>query len=127
MPQNTDASQRVSQPVASMRRTPHRLGPVETTPRALLDDFTRPDADRIALVDKYAGGVSFTAIVKTFGIDEQGASVVWIDIDGENVMSLEFARRPEGLRAGALLSVTCKIGGASGALMMVTSCLVRDV
>jgi hypothetical protein len=127
VPQNTDASQRVSQPVASTQRTPQRLGPVETTPRALFDDFTRPDADRIALVDKYAGGVSFTATIKTVGSDDEGAPVVWIDIDGENVMSLEFARRPDGLRAGALLSVTCRIGGASGALMMVTSCLVRDV
>ena len=106
----------------------HRFGPVATTPHALFEDFTRPDADGLALLDKYAGGATFTATIKTVGVDEDGAPVVWIDVDGDDVMSLEFAPpAPQGLRAGARLTVTCRIGGASGALMMVTGCLVRDV
>jgi hypothetical protein len=92
---------RAKLPPAHASRPMHRLGPVTTTPRELFEDFTRPDADGIALVDKYAGGVAFTATIKTVGFDEDGAPIVWIDIDGENVMSLDFADRPGGLVPGA--------------------------
>lgn len=101
----------------------HRRGPVETTARALFEDFTRPDADGLVLLDKYRDGARFTATLKTVGADEHGQPVGWIDVDGENVMALDFAPPPPpGLRAGAQVTVTCKIGGASGALMMVTRC-----
>ncbi len=100
-----------------------RRGPVETTARELFADFTRPDADGFVLLDKYRDGARFTATLKTVGVDEEGLPVGWIDVDGENVMALDFAPPPpSGLRAGARLTVTCKIGGASGALMMVTHC-----
>jgi hypothetical protein len=115
-------------PLAAHPLAAHRFGPVATTPHQLFEDFTRPDADGLALLDKYAGGATFTATIKTVGVDEDGAPVVWIDVDGDNVMSLDFAPPPpQGLRAGSRLTVTCRIGGASGALMMVTGCLVRDV
>ena len=102
-------------------------GPVRTTPHQLFEDFTRPDADGLVLLDKYRDGVTFTATIKTVGVEEDGRPVVWIDIDGENLLTLEFARPPPGaLVPGAALTVTCKLGGASGALMMVTDC-VRGV
>lgn len=98
-------------------------GPVQTTARELFDDFTRPDADGLALLDKYRDGARFTATIKTVGVDEGGVPVAWIDIDGENVMVLDFEQpAPSELQAGARLTVTCRIGGASGALMMVTRC-----
>lgn len=105
------------------RDRPRIRGPVHTTAKQLFEDFTRPEADGLVLLDKYRDGATFTATIKTVGTEEDGAPVVWIDIDGENVMSLDFDEpAPRDLRAGAELTVTCKIGGASGALMMVTSC-----
>jgi hypothetical protein len=104
-------------------RRPERHGPVHTTPYELFCDFTRPDADGLALLDKYAGGATFTATIKTVGVEEDGTPVAWIDVDGENMITLDFAApAPAGLEPGATLTVTCKIGGASGALMMVTRC-----
>lgn len=103
-------------------------GPVATTPRALFDDFTRPEADGPALLDKYATGATFTATIKTVGRDEHGAPIVWIDVDGDNLMVLELAApAPHTLGPGARLTFTCRIGGASGALMMMTSCVVSNV
>jgi hypothetical protein len=104
------------------KRPPAR-GPVLTTPKQLFDDFTSPDTEGLALLDKYRDGATFTAIIKTVGAEEDGKPVVWIDVDGENLMTLDFDDPvPRELHVGAQLTVTCKIGGASGALMMVTSC-----
>lgn len=101
----------------------HRRGPVQTTARELFADFTQPDADGLVLLDKYRDGARFTATLKTVGVDDHGLPIGWIDVDGENVMALDFASPPPpGLRAGAQLTVTCTIGGASGALMMMTRC-----
>jgi hypothetical protein len=109
-------------PVQTTSREPVR-GPVQTTPQRLFDDFTSPHTDGMALLDKYRDGATFTATIKTVGAEEDGRPVVWIDVDGENLMSLEFDDpAPRDLRAGGQLTVTCKLGGASGALMMVTSC-----
>ncbi|HEY5944206.1 MAG TPA: hypothetical protein VIV40_01885 [Kofleriaceae bacterium] len=111
-----------TRPPPTPSRTVHR-GPVKTTPRQLFDDFTRPDADGIVLLDKYRDGATFTATIKTVGVEDDGKPVVWIDVDGENLLTLDFDDPvPRDLHAGGQLTVTCKIGGASGALMMVTSC-----
>jgi hypothetical protein len=107
---------------ARIRHHAPKRAPVQTTPRALFEDFTRPDADGFALADKYRDGATFTATIKTVGAEEDGALVVWIDIDGENLMTLDFAEPPARVQVGGELTVTCKIGGASGALMMVTGC-----
>lgn len=97
--------------------------PVHTTPRALFRDFTNPAADTLVLADKYRGGATFTATIKTVGAEQDGTPVVWIDVDGENLMTLDFAGpAPAGLRAGGRITVTCQIGGATGALMIVTGC-----
>ena len=107
---------------ARMRHHAPRRGPVHTTPQQLFEDFTRPDADGLALLDKYRDGARFTATIKTIGSEEDGTPVVWIDVDGENLMTLDFAEPPADLEVGGELTVTCRIGGASGALMIVTGC-----
>ena len=101
-------------------------GAVKTTPRELFADFTRPDADGLALLDKYREGATFTGMLKTVGEDETGRPVLMIDVDGRNIISLGFLdpRQARGFKQGESLTVTCKMGGASGALMMVTDCVL---
>ncbi|HTL38588.1 MAG TPA: hypothetical protein VL326_35905 [Kofleriaceae bacterium] len=101
-------------------------GPVKTTPRDLFADFTKPDADGLALLDKYRDGATFTGMLKTVGEDETGRPVLMMDVDGRNIISLDFADATagKGHKQGESLTVTCKIGGASGALMMVTDCVL---
>jgi hypothetical protein len=100
--------------------------PVKTTPRDLFADFTKPDADGLALIDKYRDGATFTGMLKTVGEDEGGRPVLMMDVDGRNIISLDFAdpAQGKGRKQGESLTVTCKIGGASGALMMVTDCVL---
>ena len=101
-------------------------GPVKTTPRELFADFTKPDADGLALLDKYREGATFTGMLRTVGVDESGRPVLMMDVDGHNIISLWFAdpRHAIGRKQGESLTVTCRIGGASGALMMVTDCVL---
>ena len=103
---------------------PVTAGPVKTTPRELFADFTKPDADGLALLDKYRDGATFTGMLQTVGEDENGRPVLMMDVDGRNIISLDFAdpAQAAGHKQGESLTVTCKIGGASGALMMVTDC-----
>jgi hypothetical protein len=105
---------------------PRTGGPVKTTPRDLFADFTKPDADGLALLDKYRDGATFTGMLKTVGEDESGRAVLMMDVDGRNIISLDFtnADQAKGHKQGESLTVTCKIGGASGALMMVTDCVL---
>jgi hypothetical protein len=105
---------------------PHAGGPVKTTPRDLFADFTRPDADGLALLDKYRDGATFTGMLKTVGEDETGRPVLMMDVDGKNIISLDFIdpEQGKGHKQGSSLTVTCKIGGASGALMMLTDCVL---
>jgi len=122
-PSDRQPEARAAPPQAPADRT-HTRGPVKTTPRELFADFTRPDADGVVLLDKYRDGATFTATIKTVGAEEDGTPVVWVDVDGENLLTLDFADpAPRGLQAGAQLTVTCRIGGASGALMLVTRCV----
>lgn len=114
-PSPPPASSSVPPPAAK-----HPVGPVKTTPLRLFDEFMHADA---ALVDRYRDGVTFSAVIKTVGEDERGRPVVWIDVDGTDLITLDFSDPPPtGLRAGTTLTVTCRIAGASGALMMVTAC-----
>ena len=111
-----------SPPTASVPppATKRPVGPVKTTPLRLFDELIHAD---VALVDRYRDGVTFSAVIKTVGEDERGRPVVWIDVDGTDLITLDFSDpAPTGLRAGATLTVTCRIAGASGALMMVTAC-----
>ena len=100
-----------------------RSGPVLTTPKQLFDDFTSPTAE---LLDKYRDGVTFSGVIKTSGHQAPDKTVVWMDVDDDNWLMLELAQPappPAALAAGEVLTVTCKIGGASGALMLVTDCV----
>jgi hypothetical protein len=113
-------------PAATKLETPTTGGPVKTTPRELFADFTKPDADGLALLDKYRDGATFTGMLKTVGEDETGRAVLMMDVDGRNIISLDFTstEQAKGHKQGESLTVTCKIGGASGALMMVTDCVL---
>ena len=98
-----------------------RSGPVLTTPKHLFDDFTSPTP---ALLDKYRDGAMFSGLIKTVGDEGPNKTVVWMDVDDDNWLELELAPpAPTDLGAGQVLTVTCKIGGASGALMLVTDCV----
>ena len=109
---------------ATTAEAPTAGGPVKTTPKDLFADFTKPDADGLALLDKYRDGATFTGMLKTVGAEETGKPVLMMDVDGKNIISLDFTNpdQAKGHKAGDTLTVTCKIGGASGALMMVTDC-----
>jgi hypothetical protein len=113
-------------PPATKLEAPKPGGPVKTSPRELFADFTKPDADGLALLDKYRDGATFTGMLKTVGEEETGRPVLMMDVDGRNIISLDFTNpdQAKGRKQGESLTVTCKIGGASGALMMVTDCVL---
>jgi hypothetical protein len=102
-------------------------GPVKTTPQALWADFTDPKVDGMKLLDKYRGGATFTGTIKIASAQENGDPILFMDVDGSNnKISLDFidkaAIKAKAPKVGDSLTVTCQIGGASGALMQVMDC-----
>jgi hypothetical protein len=99
-------------------------GAVKTTPKDLFDEFTKPNADGMALLDKYHGGATFSGKVQVKGAEETGKPILWLDIDGKNHISLDYAdvEKAKAVKDGDTVTVTCKIGGASGNMMMVLEC-----
>ena len=99
-------------------------GPVKSTPKDLFADFSDPNADGMKLLDKYHDGATFSGKVSVKGAEETGKPILWIDIDGKNHMSLDYTdvAAAKAVKDGDTVTVTCKIGGASGTLMMVTDC-----
>jgi hypothetical protein len=98
-------------------------GPIHTDPISLYRDLTRGDD---ALLVKYRHGVTLTGAIKSVGEGERDEPIVMMDVDGRNVLSLDFAD-PAAARqidAGDRVTVTCRLGGATGALMMVTGCVL---
>lgn len=97
--------------------------PVHTSPAALYRDFTRGD-DKLLV--KYRNGVTLTGTIKSVGEGERDEPIVMMDVDGRDVLSLGFAdpAAARHIAAGDRVTVTCQIGGASGALMMVTGCVL---
>ncbi len=97
-------------------------GPIRTNPAALYRDFTRGEGDLLA---KYRTGVTLTGSIRSVGEGEHDEPIVMMDVDGRNMLSLDFADPVAARRiaAGDRVTVTCRIGGATGALMMVTSCV----
>ncbi len=100
-------------------------GPLKTTPKDLWSDFNG-GLKGAELMKKYNGPVTFTGTVKSVGQEESGKPVIMLDVDGKNMISIDYtdpapikAKMP---KAGDSLTVTCKIGGASGALMMALDC-----
>ena len=100
-------------------------GPVHTSPLALYRDFTRGDDELLA---KYRDGVTITGAIKSVGEGERDEPIVMMDVDGRNLLSLDFAdpAAARQIAPGDRVTVTCRIGGASGALMMVTGCAVAS-
>jgi hypothetical protein len=102
-------------------------GPLKTTPQALWTDFTDPKVDGMKLLDKYRAGATFTGTIKIASAQENGDPILFMDVDGSNnKISLDFtdkaAIKAKAPKVGDSLTVTCQIGGASGALMMATDC-----
>ncbi|HSD91377.1 MAG TPA: hypothetical protein VLB44_27825, partial [Kofleriaceae bacterium] len=54
-------------------------GPVKTTPKDLFADFTKPDVDGLALLDKYRDGATFSGMIKSAGAEESGRPVLMMD------------------------------------------------
>jgi hypothetical protein len=99
--------------------------PVKTTPAALFDEFTKPGADTMALIDKYNAGATFTGKVKTASKEASGKPVIFIDVDGKRRIDLGMSGDGaafKSVKIGDTITVTCKIGGADGDLMQVTDC-----
>lgn len=100
-------------------------GPSKVDVKALWADFSG-GLKGMALLDKYRDPVTFTAPVKSVGEEMDHSPIVLLDVDGKNMITLKFtdpkvvlARAP---KAGDSLTVTCKIGGANGVLMMALDC-----
>jgi hypothetical protein len=98
-------------------------GPIHTNPIALYRDFVEGEGDLLA---RYRNGVTLTGSIKSVGEGERDEPIVMMDVDGRNLLALEFADPATARRitAGDRITVTCRIGGASGALVMVTSCVL---
>lgn len=99
-------------------------GPVKTTPKDLFAEFTDPKADGMTLLNKYHDGAQFSGKVSVKGAEETGKPILWIDIDGKNHMSLDYTdvAQAKAVKDGDTVTVRCKIGGASGNMMMVLDC-----
>ena len=103
--------------------------PVATNPKDLFADFTKPDADGMALLTKYENGATFTGKLVTVAAEENGDPVLFMDVDGKSKISLGFtdkaAIKAKNLKVGDELTVTCKIGGAMDNLMQVIDCTAK--
>ena len=104
-------------------------GPVVITPKDLFAEWTKPDADGLALMTKYENGATFTGKLVTVSAEENGTPVLFMDVDGKSRISLGFTDvepiKAKKLKVGDELTVTCKIGGAMDALMQVTDCVAK--
>lgn len=103
--------------------------PLATTPKDMFAEWTKTDADGLALMTKYENGATFTGKLVTVGAEEDGTPVLFMDVDGKSRISLGFTDvapvKAKNFKAGDELTVTCKIGGAMDALMQVTDCVLK--
>jgi len=103
--------------------------PVETNPKDLFADFTKPDADVMALMTKYENGATFTGKLVTVAAEESGTPVLFVDVDGKAKISIGVADpapfKAKNLKVGDEITVTCKIGGAMDNLMQVIDCTTK--
>jgi len=98
--------------------------PVKTDPKALFDEFTKPGADGMALIDKYHEGATISGKVSVKGHEEDGKPILWMMLDGNKHISLDYTdvAKAKAVKDGDTLTVTCKVGGAMDNLMMLTDC-----
>lgn len=103
--------------------------PVVISPKDLFAEWTKPDADGMALMTKYEHGATFTGKLVNVGVEENGTPVLFMDVDGKSRISLGFTDvepiKAKKLKVGDELTVTCKIGGAMDALMQVIDCVAK--
>lgn len=103
--------------------------PVVITPKDLFAEWTKTDADGLALMTKYENGATFTGKLVHVAAEENGTPVLFMDVDGKSRISLGFTDvepvKAKKFKAGDELTVTCKIGGAMDALMQVTDCVLK--
>lgn len=99
-------------------------GPVKTDPKALFDEFTKPGVDGMALIDKYHDGATISGKVAVKGAEEDGKPILWIMLDGNKHISLDYTdvAKAKTVKDGDTVTVTCKVGGAMDNLMMLTDC-----
>ncbi len=99
-------------------------GPVKTDPKALFDEFTKPGADGMALIDKYHDGATISGKVSVKGHEEDGKPILWMMLDGNKHISLDYTdvAKAKAVKDGDTITVTCKVGGAMDNLMMLTDC-----
>jgi hypothetical protein len=98
--------------------------PVKSTVKDVFVEFTKPDTDGMALLDKYKGGVTLTTKVAVKGHEETGKPVLWADIDGKAHASLDYTdvETSKKIKDGEEVTVTCKVGGAMDNMMMLIDC-----
>ncbi len=99
-------------------------GPVKTDAKALFDEFTKPGVDGMALLDKYHDGATISGKVSVKGAEETGKPILWIMLDGNKHISLDYTdmAKAKTVKDGDTVTVTCKVGGAMDNLMMLTDC-----
>ena len=103
--------------------------PIATSPKDMFAEWTKKDADGLALMTKYENGATFTGKLVTVGAEENGTPILFMDVDGKSRISLQFTDvepiKAKKLKAGDELTVTCKMGGVMDALMQVTDCTAK--
>jgi hypothetical protein len=97
---------------------------------ALFADYNAPGQDGLALMKKWENGVAVSGTVKRVITEEAGNVAVWLDGGDKNNVSLGFtdegkAAKDKGVKEGDKVSAQCKIGGASGTLMMLIDCVLK--
>lgn len=99
-------------------------GPVATNPKDLFADFTKPNADGMALLDKYHEGATFSGKVSLKGKEEDGKPILWMELDGGRHIDLGYkdVEKAKGVKDGDTVTVTCQIGGAMDKMMQVLDC-----
>lgn len=99
-------------------------GPVKTDPQALFEEFTKPGVDGMALIDKYHDGATISGKVALKGHEEDGKPILWIMLDGNKHISLDYTdvAKAKAVKDGDTVTATCKVGGAMDNLMMLIEC-----
>ena len=97
---------------------------MKTDPKALFDEFTRPGVDGMALIDKYHDGATISGKVSVKGAEEDGKPILWIMLDGNKHISLDYkdVAKAKAIKDGDTVTATCQVGGAMDNLMMLTDC-----
>lgn len=112
---------------AAKSAEPAAATPVKTDAKALFTELTKPDADGMALLDKYRPGVTVTGAIKNLGAEEDGTPVVMLDAGEGNAMlgwkdGPAAAEKAKSWKVGDSLTVTCQVGGAMDRLMQLIDC-----